>query len=450
MKFVILIAALACFLMAANVSAQGKIWNFCSGDKQDPSWLINVATVEFSPSTPKSGAPFQLHVTGDLKQAIGSDAIVAVDVAYSGIQLYQGTQNVCDAGFLTCPIAVGKFDQTIKQDVPAFAPPGGPYTGTARLADGKNNTYTCIQFNFMMDGASAISEEQPAIDHKLIAEINSKQGVAWKAGVNKVFEGQSLSQVQRKYMGAKIVPQFINKEREAMFAQKTKDYPTNFDWRTQPLGGKCIHPIRNQQKCGSCWAFSGSEVLSDRFCIATNGSINEVLSPQFLVSCDKHDYGCNGGYLQNAWAFMKKDGLPTDACMPYTAGAGNVEKCSTKCHDGSTPKFYHADRTYHITGGVHEIQADLMAHGPIQVAFTVYQDFLSYSGGVYHHVSGSMLGGHAVKLIGWGVSESQNMPYWIIANSWGPEWGLNGFFWIRRGVNECGIESQPYAGTVKA
>lgn len=447
----------ACYILSTTtaptvVSAQ-KIWSFCSGDKQDPSWLINVNSVEFNPSPPKSGAPFKLHVTGDLKQDVGPDAVVSVDVAYSGISLFQGDLNVCESGFLPCPVAAGKFDETIEQDIPPFAPPGGPYTGSARLADGKNNTYTCIKFDFMMDSLSGATandlSNKPAVDIDLIQEINTKPNVAWKAGVNKVFAGQTLAQVQRKYLGAKRQPKAINKDREAHFAKLVANAPTDFDWRTQPLGDKCIHPIRNQLKCGSCWAFSASEALSDRFCLASNGTVNEVLSPQFMVSCDKSNYGCNGGYLSNAWNFMKKQGLPTDECMPYTAGQGHVEACSSKCQDGSDPKFYHAENYFRVRGGSNEIMAELMANGPIQLGFDVYEDFLQYSGGVYHHVSGRMLGGHAVKLVGFGYSESQKMPYWIIANSWGEEWGMNGYFWMKRGNDECGIEGEAYTGAVK-
>ncbi|MBL2462909.1 peptidase C1, partial [Klebsiella pneumoniae] len=74
------------------------------------------------------------------------------------------------------------------------------------------------------------------------------------------------------------------------------------------------------------------------------------------------------------------------------------------------------------------IQAEIVATGPIEAAFTVYQDFMSYTSGVYIHTWGSQLGGHAVKMLGWGVSGSQN--YWICANSWNTNWGMQGFFWI--------------------
>ncbi len=93
------------------------------------------------------------------------------------------------------------------------------------------------------------------------------------------------------------------------------------------------------------------------------------------------------------------------------------------------------------------IQTEIMTNGPVEAAFTVYQDFITYTSGVYKHVSGSEVGGHAVKILGWGVDSGTN--YWLVANSWNPYWGNNGYFWILRGVDECGIEQNIVAGLAK-
>jgi len=88
-----------------------------------------------------------------------------------------------------------------------------------------------------------------------------------------------------------------------------------------------------------------------------------------------------------------------------------------------------------------------MTNGPVEAAFTVYEDFLAYKSGVYQHTSGSELGGHAVKILGWGVDNS--VAYWIVANSWNPDWGNAGYFNILRGQDECGIEDDIVAGLPK-
>ena len=88
-----------------------------------------------------------------------------------------------------------------------------------------------------------------------------------------------------------------------------------------------------------------------------------------------------------------------------------------------------------------------MTNGPVEGAFTVYSDFLSYNSGVYQHTTGEELGGHAIRILGWGVEDST--PYWLVANSWNQDWGDKGFFKILRGSDECGIESGIVAGTPK-
>jgi cathepsin B len=94
-----------------------------------------------------------------------------------------------------------------------------------------------------------------------------------------------------------------------------------------------------------------------------------------------------------------------------------------------------------------QIKQEIMKHGPIEVDFSVYADFPSYKSGVYKHVTGEFLGGHAVRMLGWGVENGT--PYWLIANSWNTDWGDNGFFKILRGKDECGIEQDGVAGGVK-
>lgn len=102
--------------------------------------------------------------------------------------------------------------------------------------------------------------------------------------------------------------------------------PANFDARTK--WGNKIHPIRDQGRCGSCWAFGATESVSDRFAIDSNGSIDVILSPQQLVDCDKGDYGCGGGYLRHAFKYLEDSGAVEDKNYPYTSGtSGQTGVC---------------------------------------------------------------------------------------------------------------------------
>lgn len=220
------------------------------------------------------------------------------------------------------------------------------------------------------------------------------------------------------------------------------DTPSDFDARTQ--WPSYVHAIRDQQQCGSCWAFGASEAFSDRFAIASQGKINVVLSPEDLVSCDTNDYGCNGGYMDMAWEYLEQHGVVTDSCFPYQAGSGMAPACASKCANSEAfTKFKCQAGTIRQSQGVDQIKSEIFTNGPVEGAFTVYEDFFSYSSGVYKHVSGGIAGGHAIKLLGFGVENGT--PYWLAANSWGSGWGMSGFFKIAQG--ECGIEDQVFSCT---
>ncbi|VDM82452.1 unnamed protein product [Strongylus vulgaris] len=103
--------------------------------------------------------------------------------------------------------------------------------------------------------------------------------------------------------------------------------------------------------------------------------------------------------------------------------------------------------SYSVENEEDAIRKELMTYGPIEVAFKVYTDFFHYKRGIYKHTAGFFAGGHAVKLIGWG--KEKKTPYWLIANSWGEDWGEKGLFKIVRGTNECGIEGYAVAGIPK-
>ena len=286
--------------------------------------------------------------------------------------------------------------------------------------------------------AYACAELHP-VNHDLVAEIKAK-ATTWTPmePEENPFTYMSIEQI-KAMMGTKL--QVVEDTAEDLGF--TAD--AAFDARTK-WGGK-VHEIRNQGQCGSCWAFGATEALSDRFAIETSSDV--ILSPQHLVSCDTGNYGCNGGYLNVAWNFLSKTGIVSEACYPYTSGtSGQTGVCKTVCADGSKFVHYYHSGATSTTADVSKTMQTLQQDGPVEAAFTVYQDFMSYKSGVYQHTTGSMLGGHAIKCVGWGTEN--NVDYWIMANSWGTSWGDQGFFKIKRG--DCGINNQMtfgLAGTIQ-
>jgi len=284
-------------------------------------------------------------------------------------------------------------------------------------------------------------------DHEYVARLNAEEGSLWVAAPQKHFEGWTMDDA-RKLLGTHLshIDHHLNETLPdsvyEAYERANGPLPADFDSRTK--WPDLIHPIRDQQQCGSCWAFSASEVLSDRESIAT-GSQTPVLSAEDMVSCDRGDSGCNGGYLSRAWTYLTSTGLVTDTCFPYTAGMGRPAKCAQQCVDSESFTRTKASSSYAIKGPIH-MAREIMQHGPIQVGFVVYRSFMSYSSGIYHKKGDEkQMGGHAVKIVGFGT---QGVKYWTVANSWNTDWGEDGFFRIRRGHNECGIEKMgpPYAG----
>merc|ERR1711865_483350 len=281
--------------------------------------------------------------------------------------------------------------------------------------------------------------------HHLIDAYNSVKDATWTAGHNEYFKDMT-SDDARVLMGTALghISEHLDFTLDDAAYASDAAVPTEFDSRTKWPG--LVHPIRDQQRCGSCWAFSASEVLSDRVAIAT-GKPSPVLSAEDLVSCDKKDEGCNGGNLPSAWEYLVNTGLVTDTCWPYSAGSGRAPKCRNKCVDSEDFTRSLAKSSYAIHGAA-DMQKDLVQNGPIQVGFKVYRSFMTYKKGVYHKKKHEKVpeGGHAVKIVGFGA-EGKHM-YWTVANSWNTDWGELGFFRILRGKDECGIEKfgPPYAG----
>jgi cathepsin B len=251
------------------------------------------------------------------------------------------------------------------------------------------------------------------------------------------FKGWSLGEI-KQLMGLSSLS-LRDTKNIAYDLSVNDELPENFDARSQ--WSNCIHPIRNQGHCGSCWAHAASEVLSDRFCIASNGQVNVALSPQDFVSCDWFDHGCNGGILTTSWLYLRLFGIVSDVCKPYTSGDGKVAWCpllKNACTaEGQQYKKYHA-KNFYALNSIDKIKQNLYTNGPVETGFTVYDDFMNYKSGIYKKgPNASVLGGHAVKIIGWG--KEADTEFWVVANSWGESWGEQGYFKIAFG--ECGIEN---------
>ena len=258
--------------------------------------------------------------------------------------------------------------------------------------------------------------------------------------------------------------------------KRNEPLPDNFDAREAWPACDSIKEVRDQSACGSCWAFGAATAMSDRLCIASGQKDQRRVSTEELVECcHECGDGCNGGELYPSWYYWKKKGIVTgdvygdkNSCKPYPFppcnhhSDGPYDDCSK--HDYDTPKCrlscsnpdyeksfkddkIYAESAYEVDSNEQAIMHEIVENGPVEAAFDVYEDFPLYKSGIYSHKHGDILGGHAIRLIGYGVEDG--VKYWLAVNSWNDNWGDKGLFKILRGKNECGIEGDVVAGIAK-
>lgn len=227
---------------------------------------------------------------------------------------------------------------------------------------------------------------------------------------------------------------------ENVAAEMNIGAPAKFDQRN--IGGKNFTTtVKNQGGCGSCVAFATVGVLETTYQRQNNKSNTGInLSEAHLFYCHAGEEGrtcANGWYPENALKKVRDKGLATDNKYPYT---GTQQACAV----GSGWQNSKVTSVGHSKLSTRAAMKDWIAtRGSITGCFIVYQDFFSYSGGVYKHVTGNQSGGHCVEICGYDDSKAA----WICKNSWGTGWGEAGYFHI--GYGQCQIETWagPYGTT---
>lgn len=268
---------------------------------------------------------------------------------------------------------------------------------------------------------------------------------------------------------------------ELVTLHKAHTIPRAFDARIFWSNCSTAHQTSNQAGCGSCWAMASTSVMSDRVCIASAGRLQPQISAQDLIECCPHCGGCDG----TLWALFpfvhwRETGIVTggaygsfEGCKPYEhiPNCGNPcaldiytkhpnpHNCWQVCRNPLYRTSYQDDIIkaksvyWIIPNSINSVffsrlmtridalmeannlnytamlKLELLINGPLVACFTIYDEFLHYKSGIYQFRTSALtneLYGHCVKLVGWG--EENNTPYWIYLNSWGRDWGENGFF----------------------
>jgi C1A family cysteine protease len=223
----------------------------------------------------------------------------------------------------------------------------------------------------------------------------------------------------------------IHNHKKDFYAERPIDEVVNWsdiDWRDKDI----LNDVRNQGDCGGCWAFSVVGTVEAMRNIKYGR--RPYLSVQQLIDCDSLDKGCKGGWAANALKYIARNGVVKDDDYPYE------EKTSTCKGETITPdnietkidsRYLSCEEDECNQG---EYQFNLLKNGPVSVVIDAYNtNFYNYSSGYYNESCAEP--NHAVILVGFGIDSAKGVKYWIIRNSWGSSWGMNGYGYVKYDPN---------------
>ncbi|MFJ3310265.1 C1 family peptidase [Streptomyces sp. NPDC086549] len=268
----------------------------------------------------------------------------------------------------------------------------------------------------------------------------TQEGAAWVAESNQLT-ALSRDQIRRRlgYVPGPNEPSLAEREQAAlrnavsplaMAAPAGLMPPTSYDLRNVN-GQNFVTPVKDQGNCGSCVAFGVIATAEATLKVALRDADLDVnLSEAHLYFCQGR--GCNDGWwADQALESLRQHGVADETCFPYS---GRDLPCSNLCGSAPTRLTFIDNWRRYVTAA--SMKLWLTDVGPLVACFSVYEDFVSYSSGVYQHVAGDFLGGHCVSVVGF----DDTLGCWICKNSWGSLWGDEGFFRIAYG--NCGIDDE--------
>jgi C1A family cysteine protease len=263
-------------------------------------------------------------------------------------------------------------------------------------------------------------------------------------GVNRSDPAESLrkSKELEQILTAKLRESEQKQQNESsnflVFMQQTK-FPKEFDWRK--VKPECFSPPKHQMRCGSCYIFAPISAFESRLCIKSSGKIKIEASQQDVLSCATDHNKCGGGLITTTWEFLENSGTCDYRCKPYVSFDGSVPTCTSKCDDNkSSYNKWKAKKGSLIMFGpdYDKMKEEIITNGPINAFMDTFEDMSAYKGGLYFHTTGKQTDPHAITIVGWSYDDTYKSDYWIIRNSWGPEWGEGGYFKVLKGYYKIG------------
>jgi len=256
-----------------------------------------------------------------------------------------------------------------------------------------------------------------------VRERIAEKGYGWQAGVTSMsyLTDEEVLNLCRLRVPADLEERRARARREGRMIEAIPGmaFPSTFDWRN--LGG--MTPVKNQGGCGSCWAFAAAGALESQ--VQIYSGLEENISEQAVLSCNTYGEGCGGGWMSTAYDLWMDYGAVRESCMPYHEV--DTDPCvQTSCDVAAT-----LDNYYYVGEDVNAIKTAAL-NGPVAVAMAVCGGFETYTGGCYEDVCTEI--NHGVVIVGWDDTMCGGQGAWIIKNSWGPAWGVDGYMYIKYGT----------------
>uniref|UniRef100_A0A2D4MU12 Cathepsin L1-like n=1 Tax=Micrurus spixii TaxID=129469 RepID=A0A2D4MU12_9SAUR len=228
-------------------------------------------------------------------------------------------------------------------------------------------------------------------------------------------------------------------EGDAYFQESAAaETPKQVDWRTKGY----VTPVKDQGRCGSCWAFSATGALEGLLFRKTGRLVS--LSEQNLMDCSWKlgNKGCHGGYVSHAFEYVRQNGgIDSEEDYPYQ------EKDEIRCYYKPETRVGNCTSLVRIPAeNEMALEQAVATMGPISLGvdsrsflFHFYKSGIFASSWCTHHVN------HAMLAVGYGAEQQDNKTtnYWILKNSWSEKWGEQGYMRLVKGVdNHCGVANQ--------
>lgn len=273
---------------------------------------------------------------------------------------------------------------------------------------------------FALSAAPAGAVDSPDIE-ALRAEIDAK---GWSFEVSDKFSSTLTPEARANLRGFTPPPGYEEelKRHLKVYPVAEKDLPTRLDWRD--MNG--VTPVKNQADCGSCWAFAATAEL-ESFVKIYHG-IETNLSEQQVISCNPYGADCDGGWASAAYFVFQHTGAVMENCDPY-------QQATTACTQEQFNKYAWIDGFDYIANDPAQIKAALQ-NGPVCTGIDADAAFEAYSGGCFD--SPGAVVNHLVLIVGYDDRACDGAGAWLIKNSWGSDFGIGGYIWVKYGAARTG------------